>query len=1719
MLTLLVVLAALPAFVYAASDGENAEAESIKNLSTTRNLAPATSTGDAAGTALTETNQAYWMGQKGTSDKQQRATRAMVWMGSYWQETYDQKTPLLWRVLRSDENNIMNMYDTLSDSSANPGILMMSEYTLNTVYYDRGAYMNGEYDSSLDSNVWFNMDTMLEGYPLGYSSDIRAWMNGVGTNAMYPDIPNRYNPDSSADAADNYHLQSSGASERYQDAISNHRFASFYESTFTREEQERIGYTALAGSNGKTTIGGNTRDKVFVFSYDWNTKNGEATDQYLFADPASRVATVTKVLYNNGKRENPYTVTGYTPWLEGTGGFGSDYWTRSPYPMDNFHEIVIGTSGRFHETYSGGVLELRAARPTIQLIPNSVIFTAASETGSQPAVNSTLVKMGGTNATLYSPSFTGGATARIFQRDESAHTNAKLTVTRDLSLGNYDSVIIRSNGYGTADSDDYIGAMLVCTETDNTDPDNQIYQGTKWIGRIGTVSDAESKGLQLTLGPTIANAKQAAKYRLFIWYEDETAEKAYQLTTLPLADTAPEKISVTYHSDAEDEQQPITDTYPYTTTAITLKGRSLFQKENYTFIGWSLSSTAESPDHEPGDIIPYPSQDLNLYAVWKSNPFTVTFTAGEGGTGNAVTRTVAYGETIAFPDMGHFSKNGCVLSGWSVSPANGEDSTYDNTVNSATLKVLSNLTISAVWAESGNQMYFKTLPTTMDVDPTLEELFQNGMEVALLNETVYSGEQNTKAYTVTIYDKTSTDLSKIFQMKEEGSAKPLAITHIPTGQTLSLPRYGEAVEKKVVGVTAAYTPSRLIPRNSPEKRGDKFLNTIKDELSLTVHYSDGSESALTDKSGVFVAWPENTTAGWQTFQGTCTVDGTDYTFSFMARQAPAVSNPDAEYGSYEYILTNVQDWNAMLVEGGSCYLAAVTPSAGYRLEFDDGSADFAALAGSVSFQGRMNGNGQTITGLTRPLFSELSSASVSRLNLAQVAIQSSGESKTVQIPGTGSSTVMTAAANVGSSDETSGKRYAGALADIASGTTVISDCQASGTIDGTSVGGEGSYSRTGGLVGIIKHETVKVTGSASSCSVSGKDAGGITAMNSGSVEECYSAGKVEAKGSGEDLSAGGTVGGIAAAGGGNVKNSYSSSTLNTASTAAGAKSGTAPAQGNIIDSVYDCQMAGSGTAEGTGTGVDTKTFLEAGNDGKSLPEIGLEGTWEKKNGTYPMKTVLTAGQAEMSEISAVGVDLGTDSLSQLTLADTIEKNHKVTLPTTTAGGKSITWQVSSSNPTEANGGAEVIRIDGNTLQAEREGSTVLSAACGGITRDFQLRVVAENLPVIVQNGLSLPIYGTDLDGSTPGKAWVNDGRKIWAEINGRTDGITVYLLKKGEEDTEANRKAFSYSESLGKWITDEVVSEEGVYEIHGKTADGRAVEPMEIQVVQIDTLTPEVRNLTLTPDEAAGTTEVAFSVIDKRKTGVDGTDTGSGIASVQYAQTDDPNAAGENANAPGWTDVPAGEKQEDGSVRYSFTVEGAILKNLPKYYIKAVDQAGNSKCYLANDVADIMDVSLPTKMMFAVIAGENGVHGYAPVYQVENHNSQMQVQVQIGKIEDVTEEMHTSMGLPYEPEKTFDLIDGKTNTSYPDNPNALKAYLAEGTGGFDGVDGGSGYALYPKTYEPPLGLGVLSGAQESGGKNIGGFRLNLKPYESYPYPMESLRGVFRTGWKLEKVEP
>ena len=181
-----------------------------------------------------------------------------------------------------------------------------------------------------------------------------------------------------------------------------------------------------------------------------------------------------------------------------------------------------------------------------------------------------------------------------------------------------------------------------------------------------------------------------------IWKNGNASSYAYSYT-------------ITFHGNGGKTASGATTTTQLVqgnTQSINIKlNQNTFEKSGYTFLGWAYFNDASKINFVDGATYSC-SSNLTLYALWKSDTYTysytITFDGNGGKTASGATTTTQMAEGNNRPvtitlDANPFSKDGCVFVGWSN--INSPSMVYDD---GATYSVYSNQTFTARRSEVAN---------------------------------------------------------------------------------------------------------------------------------------------------------------------------------------------------------------------------------------------------------------------------------------------------------------------------------------------------------------------------------------------------------------------------------------------------------------------------------------------------------------------------------------------------------------------------------------------------------------------------------------------------------------------------------------------------------------------------------------------------------------------------------------------------------------------------------------------------------------------------------------------------------------------------------------------------------------------------------------------------------------------------------------------------------
>ena len=121
-------------------------------------------------------------------------------------------------------------------------------------------------------------------------------------------------------------------------------------------------------------------------------------------------------------------------------------------------------------------------------------------------------------------------------------------------------------------------------------------------------------------------------------------------------------------------------------------------RSGYAFLGWATSSSATSAQYQPGDIYST-NANLKLYAVWKTQTYTVSYNAN-GGSGAPVAQTKTYDVALKLSTQ-QPTRDGYTFLGWATSSS----ATSAQYQPGGSYTSNANVTLYAVWQKNAPVTY------------------------------------------------------------------------------------------------------------------------------------------------------------------------------------------------------------------------------------------------------------------------------------------------------------------------------------------------------------------------------------------------------------------------------------------------------------------------------------------------------------------------------------------------------------------------------------------------------------------------------------------------------------------------------------------------------------------------------------------------------------------------------------------------------------------------------------------------------------------------------------------------------------------------------------------------------------------------------------------------------------------------------------------------------
>ena len=173
-------------------------------------------------------------------------------------------------------------------------------------------------------------------------------------------------------------------------------------------------------------------------------------------------------------------------------------------------------------------------------------------------------------------------------------------------------------------------------------------------------------------------------YRFDGWYKESSCLNGWDFTNatvvkdITLFAKWTRVFTVTYKGNTSTGGSVPVDAnrYENSSTVTVLSNSGGFEKTGYTFVTWNTEAGGTGTKRTSGGTFTMGSVDVELYAQWDANSYTITFNKNDdAASGEMAEISMDCDETAAMPDNG-FSKEGWSFSGWATT-SDGEAS-YEN---------------------------------------------------------------------------------------------------------------------------------------------------------------------------------------------------------------------------------------------------------------------------------------------------------------------------------------------------------------------------------------------------------------------------------------------------------------------------------------------------------------------------------------------------------------------------------------------------------------------------------------------------------------------------------------------------------------------------------------------------------------------------------------------------------------------------------------------------------------------------------------------------------------------------------------------------------------------------------------------------------------------------------------------------------------------------------
>ena len=270
-------------------------------------------------------------------------------------------------------------------------------------------------------------------------------------------------------------------------------------------------------------------------------------------------------------------------------------------------------------------------------------------------------------------------------------------------------------------------------------------------------------------------------------------------------------------------------------------------RPGYTFLGWSISSNATTPQYVPKDAFTGLA-DTTLYAVWgniSSDEYTILYSTN-GGLGAPIAQTVLIGESITLSTISPI-RIGYTFLGWATTPY-ALSAEYQP---GETIIPTKNMTLYAVW--QGDSTYTITFDANGGSGAPGTIVAGKGISITLPTD-----KPSRSGYIFVGWNSSSTATTALYAAGGPYSGNANVILYAVWKEKCTITFNANGGEGGPTSLEFASGESVTIPTSQPSKINYTFIGWNSSQSATTAEFLIGNEYVMTESKVLYAVWSSST---------------------------------------------------------------------------------------------------------------------------------------------------------------------------------------------------------------------------------------------------------------------------------------------------------------------------------------------------------------------------------------------------------------------------------------------------------------------------------------------------------------------------------------------------------------------------------------------------------------------------------------------------------------------------------------------------------------------------------------------------------------------------------------------------------------------------------------------------------------------------------------------